>query len=321
MTKESSVENPTVSIIVISYNTRDLTLDCIRSVFEQAKDVTFEVIVLDNASTDGSAEAIAAEFPDINLIASKENVGFANGNNLAAKQATGEYILLLNPDTVVLDHAIDNIVQFANAHPKAAVWGGRTLFGDRSLNATSCWRRMTVWSLFCYVTGLSGIFPSSGLFNAEGYGGWKRDTVREIDIVTGCFLLMKRNLWEELGGFDRRFFMYGEDADLCLRAKKRGGRPMITPEATIVHYGGQSEKVVADKMIRLLTAKVTLMQQHWNPVAKVFGYILFYCLPLSKILTHWLYSTLLRKKDRKTNADTWKEIWTRRGEWLAGFSA
>ncbi|MCF8466237.1 MAG: glycosyltransferase family 2 protein [Sneathiella sp.] len=312
--------HPEVSIIVISYNTRELTLECIRSVFDQTKNVSFELIVLDNASSDGSAEAIAEEFPDIHLIASKENVGFANGNNLAIGQAKGDFILLLNPDTVVLDHAIDNIVEFAKANPEAGVWGGRTLFGDRSLNATSCWHRMTVWSLFCYVTGLSGILPSSALFNVEGYGGWKRDTVREIDIVTGCFLLIKRNLWNELGGFDQRFFMYGEDADLCLRAKSRGARPMITPTATIVHYGGQSEKIVADKMIRLLTAKVTLMQRHWTPMTRIFGYILFYCLPLSKILTHWLYSTLLRRKNRKTNADTWKEIWAKRDKWLAGFS-
>ncbi len=313
------MSNPEVSIIVISYNTRELTLDCIRSVFDQTKSVSFELIVLDNASSDGSADAIANEFPDIRLIASQDNVGFANGNNLAIEQAMGDFVLLLNPDTVVLDHAIDNIVEFARSNPDAGVWGGRTLFGDRSLNPTSCWHRMTLWSLFCYVAGLSGIFPSSAVFNVEGYGGWKRDSAREIDIVTGCFLLIKRDLWNDLGGFDRRFFMYGEDADLCLRAKNRGARPMITPEATIVHYGGQSEKVVADKMIRLLTAKVTLMQQHWSPGAKVFGYILFYSLPLSKILTHWLYSTLLRRKDRKTNADTWKEIWSRRKVWLAGF--
>lgn len=312
-------ENPDVSIIVVSFNTKEMTLECLRSVYEQTTRVSFELIVVDNASEDQSAAAIAAEFPDLNLIASDDNLGFAAANNLAATKATGDYVLLLNPDTVVLDHAIDRIVEFAKTKPEARLWGGRTLFGDHSLNPTSCWHQMTIWSLFCYASGLSGMFPNSGLLNSEGYGGWKRDTVREVDIVTGCFLLITTPLWRQLDGFDRRFFMYGEDADLCLRAKKAGAKPVITPEATIVHYGGQSEKIVTDKMVRLLTAKVTLMRTHWGPVRKAAGLALYALLPLSKIVTLWLFSLVSGNKSRKTNVSTWREISQRRGEWITGF--
>src|SRR5690606_35725860 len=125
--------------------------------------------------------------------------------------------------------------------------------------------------VFCVATGLSSLFRGSSLFNPEGYGGWKRDTVREVDIVSGCFFLIRRELWERLGGFDPAFFMYGEEADLCLRARKLGARPMVTPEATIVHYGGASERVRADKMVRLLQAKALLIRRHWGPVAARSG--------------------------------------------------
>src|SRR5690606_9249085 len=120
---------PTLSIIVVSYNTRGLTCECIRSVFDQTKRDAFELMVLDNASTDGSADAIEAEFADrVRLIRSRQNLGFAGGNNRAAETATGDYLLLLNPDTVVLDHAIDRLLDFAARTPDAGIWGGRTLF-------------------------------------------------------------------------------------------------------------------------------------------------------------------------------------------------
>ena len=255
---------PTVSIIIVSYNTREETLDCLRSVHRETRDTAFEVIVIDNDSADGSAEAIAAEFPGLTLIANRENVGFGGANNIAARQARGEFVLLLNPDTVILDRAVDRLVAFARAHPDRGIWGGRTLFGDGTLNPTSCWRGMTLWGLFSWAVGLSNLMPHNPLFNFDGYGGWKRDEVREVDTVTGCFLLIRRTLWDELGGFDPDFYMYGEEADLCLRARGRGARPTITPEAEIIHYGGRSETVPADKIVRLMRAKVTLARKHWG---------------------------------------------------------
>src|SRR5690606_2943956 len=117
-----------------------------------------------------------------------------------------------------------------------------------SLNPTSCWGRSTPWSEFCHAVGLSAAFRGSRLLNPEGLGSWRRDSVREVDIVTGCFLLLPRALWERLGGFHPDFFMYGEEADLCLRARRLGVRPIITPEATIVHYGGRSENKRIQKM-------------------------------------------------------------------------
>ena len=159
---------------------------------------------MDNASPDGSAAAIAAAFPGLRLIASGENLGFAKGNNLAAREAKGAYILLLNPDTLVLDHAIDRIVAFAERTPAAGIWGGRTLHGDRTLNPSSVFGRVTLWSLFCRATGLALIFKGSAFFNPEGIGAWDRGDEREVDVVQGSFFLVRRALWERLGLSQRR---------------------------------------------------------------------------------------------------------------------
>ncbi|MCI2401156.1 glycosyltransferase family 2 protein [Aliiroseovarius subalbicans] len=304
---------PKVSILVVSYNTREMTLDCLRSLKGQTT-VSHEVIVVDNVSSDGSPEAIAAEFPEMRLMAEQKNHGFAKGNNIAAEHARGDYILLLNPDTVVLERAIDRLVDFANSRPEARIWGGRTLFGDHSLNPGSCWGRMGLWAIFCRSTGLTGIFANSERFNPETYGGWDRSSERQVDIVSGCFFLIRRADWEALGGFDETFFMYGEEADLCLRAiRDLRAAPRVTPDAEIIHFGGASEKVRADKMVRLLAAKATLLERHvpaWQrPVAR-FLYRLW---PWSRQIA---YRVLRRNSD---DFSVWREVWDRRAEWQGGF--
>lgn len=311
---------PLVSIIVVSYRTRELTLECLRSVVRETKHTSYELLVVDNASDDGSAAAIAREFPGIRLMARTDNVGFARANNIAAAEAKGRYLLLLNPDTVVLEGGIDRLVAFARARPAARIWGGRTLYADRSLNPTSCWRRMTLWNVLCRTTGLSGLFPSSQLFNAESYGRWDRSTVREVDIVTGCFLLIERDFWERLGGFDVRFFMYGEEADLCLRAAKLGARPAVTPEATIVHYGGASEKVRSEMMIKLLAGKAELIKRHWSVPTQTLGLTLLSLWPLTRAVALGLAARLLARPMLADQAATWRTIWGARERWRHGYN-
>jgi hypothetical protein len=301
---------PDVSVIVVSYGTRDMTLACLESIRRETHDVRYEVLVVDNASTDGSAEAFAEKFPQFHLFAQSENLGFAAANNLAAKSACGKYILLLNPDTVVLDGAIDKLVAFARRRPQAGIWGGRTLFGDGRLNISSCWRRQTLWNLFCRGIGLSRLFPNSPIFHSEGYGGWKRDGEREVDIVTGCFLLIQRELWQRLNGFAPEFFMYGEDADLCLRARALGARPAITHTVTIIHYGGATEQNSARKNKRILAAKALLIRKHNNPLVASIALML---LSLRPFLLH-----VTAKGSRRTE---WRDVWAARKFWLRGHFA
>lgn len=308
---DASRPDTLVSIIVVSFNTREMTLACLRTVVAQTT-VPYELIVIDNASSDGSAEAIAAEFPDIRMMAETDNHGFAKANNIAAKDAVGEYLLLLNPDTLVLDGAIDVLLGFAGDEPQAGIWGGKTLYGDHSLNPGSCWGRMTLWNVFCRTTGLTGIFSGSEFFNGEAYGAWDRSTQRRVDIVSGCFFLLKRKFWEELGGFDLSYVMYGEEADLCHRAVVKGADPQVTPNAVIVHYGGASEAVRSDMMVRLFRAKITLINRHFAGWSKPLARWLFRLWPFTRAL-----ASRLRKRDGDQSA--WLEIWQRRDEWQDGY--
>lgn len=309
-----------ISILIVSFNTCEMTCDCIRSIYKQAIRDNFEIIVVDNNSKDGSADAIASEFSQVKLIRSRENTGFAKANNLAASEAQGSYLLLLNPDTVILDNAIDRLLDFAQTQPNARIWGGRSVFGDGSLNPKSCWRFMSLWSLLTLSIGLTKAFPNTAIFNREGYGGWYRDTIREVDIVTGCFLLIDRMLWDNLGGFDESFFMYGEEADLCYRARRLGACPTTTPDATIIHYGGASEKIFSDQIVRLFSGKIHFLRKHWSFLARSLGITLF---KLSTAVRALAFSsaTIMTKNEKYHGlAREWKEVWLRRHEWTKGYS-
>jgi GT2 family glycosyltransferase len=316
-TTERSTE---LSVLVVSYNTRELTLEALRSLYRETT-TPFELIVVDNASADGSAAAIAAEFPQADLVALDDNVGFAAGNNIAAGRARGELLLLLNPDTIVLDRAVDRLVEFARRRPAARIWGGRTLFGDRSLNPASCWRRQTGWTAWCRTLGLDVRFPNRPWANAEAYGGWPRDTERDVDIVSGCFFLVEADLWHDLGGFDETFVMYGEEADLCLRAAARGARPRITPTAEIVHYGGASETVRSDKHIRLLKAKITLAQRHLPRWQAMVTMTAIRAWPASRYAAAAVLRRLRPGGSFDRVHDEWRAVWAARREWWNGYPA
>ncbi|MFG0257235.1 MAG: glycosyltransferase, partial [Phycisphaerales bacterium JB043] len=186
---------------------------------------------------------------------------------------------------------------------------------DRSLNPSSCWRRQTLWNLFCRATGLTGLFRGSGVMNAEAYAGWKRDTERDVDIVSGCFFLMTRELWDRLEGFDESFFMYGEEADLCLRARALGARPRVTPHATIIHYGGASEQVRGEKLVRLFSAKVGLLRRHWHPGLVWYGVWMHKLWALSRMIALWVLAKAHPGR-WGTGAEAWKTVWARRRDWV-----
>jgi N-acetylglucosaminyl-diphospho-decaprenol L-rhamnosyltransferase len=311
------MDSPFLTIIVVSYNTREMTLECLRSIFRETELNSFEVIVLDNASSDGSASAIEDEFSSrIRLIASGKNLGFAAANNAAALEAQGAFLLLLNPDTVVLDGAVDRLMAFAAARPEAGIWGGRTVFSDGSLNPASCWSRQSLWSLFCQAVGLSSIFRRSSLWNPEGMGGWNREGTRAVDIVSGCFLLIRCDLWRRLGGFRSEFFMYGEEADLCLRAEKLGVKPLISSDSTIVHYGGASEKIRADKLIRLIEAKMRMIEYHFPKGSRHLGCWLLSLWPLTRYWAHAIRGWVI-KDFASEKREVWREVIRRREEWDA----
>jgi N-acetylglucosaminyl-diphospho-decaprenol L-rhamnosyltransferase len=303
-----------LSILIVTYECRDWAQKCLQSIYATSGDVELEVIVLDNASRDGTVAMIRAEFPEATVIESCENIGFARGVNQAALRASGEYVLLLNPDTAVHSGSLSSMIEFARRHPAHGLYGGRTLRPDGTVDPSSCWGLPTAWSLVCFGFMLTTLFKRSRLLDPESLGRWDRDTVREVGIVTGCLLLVPRRIWEDLGGFDERFFMYGEDADLAIRARKKGYRPVITPEAVVTHEVGASSGTRPDKLVLLLRGRSTLLRKHWPRGRRVFGLTM---LQLGVLLRGLLSSVLAR--GRHGDAAAWWPVWTARKEWLPGY--
>lgn len=308
---------PELSILIVNWNTKAMTLACLESVMAQTREARFEVILVDNGSTDGSVEAIARAFPMVRLIAEPKNLGFAAANNIAAHKARGRYLLLLNSDTVVLDGAIDQLVAFARRHPSAHIWGGRTIFTDGRLNPTSVWGRITGWSAVSFALGLRGLWPKSQFFNPEGLGGWARDTVRRVDIISGCFFLIERRFWEALGGFDPAFFMYGEEADLCARARTAGATPMMAPKAVIVHYGGASAASHATKIAYVMGARIGLIRRHLSgPEREVARLATIAHVALRAL--GFGFAALFLPRRFAVPAREWQRAWQGRAQWRSG---
>lgn len=305
------------TILVVSFNTRELTLRCLESIQEKAGDLSYEVIVADNASRDGSAEAIAREFPGFGLLALEQNLGFGAANNLASLHARGRCIVLLNPDTEVQEGAIERVVSFIDERPGAGLAGGRTINEDGSLNPTSCWAAPGLWSVFCTAALLSTAFPRNALFDPTTMGRWARDTEREVDIISGCFVALGRDLWDELGGFDPVFFMYGEDVDLSLRARRLGYRPRINPEACVLHRGAASEPVKEDKLVRLLRAQRQVIRLHW-PTWKVLPGLWMHSGGVALRAAIHRAVELVPGLSSGAAARAWSHSWRRRREWLGG---
>lgn len=251
-----------VSIIVVSWNTRDILRDCLQSVYDQAGDVTFEVLLIDNASTDGSVEMVKDKFPEVVIIANLENRGFAVANNQGIAVSHGRYILLLNSDTIVLKNALTNAIAFADQNHEAAVVGCRILNPDRSLQPT-CFMFPSILNMVLSTTYLYKLFPRNLFFGRERMSWWDRGDVREVDVVTGCFFLVRREAMDQVGTLDKRFFIYGEETDWCYRFKKVGYKVLFTPFAGIIHYGGQSTRQVATRMILLNKgSKLLFLKKH-----------------------------------------------------------
>jgi N-acetylglucosaminyl-diphospho-decaprenol L-rhamnosyltransferase len=314
--ERSTTELPVeLTIIVVTWNTRELTLRCLKTLFDNTPNLRMRVIVADNHSEDGSADVIAQRFPQVDLIKNPGDFGFARANNEAIKLVDSEWILLLNPDTEVHPNAINNLLAFSKQHPEAGVTGGRTVFPDGSLNPASAWNKMTPWSLFCFLTGLSRLFKRSAFFNPEAIGGWMRDTVRRVDIVQGSFFMISTALWRKLGGFDSRYFMYGEEADLCLRAAAMGYLPMITPDAQIMHLGGAS----APKGVRMLqnwTSKATLVRGHWPKLLVSVGLSELWLSCATRALA---FAMLGKLSGRGNGNDDWQIMWAKRHDWIKGY--
>ena len=247
MTSSSTLssQTPQLSVIIVSYNTRDMTLKCLRTLFDNVGEVSTEVWVVDNASRDGSVEAIRQEFPDVHVIANEGNAGFGEANNQAMGQARGEWFLLLNSDAFVHAGAIPTLIEYSKAHPEVAVVGPKLLNKDGSLQR-SCFRFPSPGHAWRENLWISSLVPTSSRWS--DLRRWSHDEERQVDFVIGACLLLRREVFEQVGGFDERFWMYSEETDWQQRMARKGWKAMFVPQAVVTHLGGASG---ADEKVRI----------------------------------------------------------------------
>lgn len=235
-----SGRSPALSIVIVSWNTRELLLDALATVLPLP--VPGEVIVVDNASADGSVEAVEARFPEARIVRNERNLGFAGGVNVGLRAAREPYLLLLNSDTLVRGDALARLLAYAEAHPRAGIVGPRVLNEDGTLQE-SRFRFPSLLNLLLAASYLYQLFPRSRWLNRERLAGADPDQPAPVDAVSGCCFLMRRDLLERIGLLDESFFMYAEETDLCWRAWRAGYEVHYAPVGEIVHLGGGSSRL------------------------------------------------------------------------------
>jgi GT2 family glycosyltransferase len=231
-----------LSVIIVNYNVEHFLEQCLSSVRKASQGIPTEVFVVDNNSVDGSVEMVKKKFPDVILIANKSNVGFAKANNQAIKQASGQYVLLLNPDTVVEDDTFVKVIRFMDEHPEAGGLGVKMLDGSGKFLPESKRGLPTPATAFYKIFGLSALFPRSKRFSKYHLGYLSEDEIHPVDVLAGAFMLVRKETLDKTGLLDEDFFMYGEDIDLSYRISLAGYTNYYFPKTRIIHYKGESTK-------------------------------------------------------------------------------
>ena len=234
-----------ISVIIVNYNVKELLEQCVKSIFSASSNLKVEVIVVDNNSFDGSVEFLKQKFPgnaQLKIIESPINLGFAKANNLGAKEAKGEYLLILNPDTILQEDTLERSLEFYKANKEIGALTCKLILPNGKLDL-ACRRSFPTPSVAVYrILGLSRIFPKSKLFGKYNLTYLDENDTYEVDAIVGAYMLIKKDIYEKVKGFDEDYFMYGEDLDLCFRIKKAGYKIYYYPETSIIHYKGESTK-------------------------------------------------------------------------------
>lgn len=254
-----------LSIIIVNYNVKHFIEQCLLSVREAMKGIDGEVYVVDNNSVDGSQEMLKEKFPDVTLIESKENLGFSKGNNLAIRKAVGEYVLLLNPDTVVEESTFHKCLEFMDAHPDAGALGVKMIDGEGNFLPESKRGLPTPWIAFYKIFGISRLFPKSKRFGRYHLSYLDKDENHEVEVLSGAFMLMRKECLDKIGLLDETFFMYGEDIDLSYRVILGGYKNYYFAGTRIIHYKGESTKKGSLNYVKVFyNAMIIFAKKHFS---------------------------------------------------------
>src|ERR1035441_2337274 len=249
-----------ISVVIVGWNAKHYLELCLESLAAAPPRRNMEIIVVDNASADGSAEMIESQFPHVKLIRSNENLGFAKGNNVAIRQCSGRYIALVNPDVIVFPGCLGALADFLDQNPKVGNVGPRVFNPDMTQQST-CRRFPTLWNNFCSATGLATAFKNSRFFAGEHMFYFPHDRTLPVDVLVGCFSMIRRETLERVGLLDEGYWMYGEDVDWCLRSWQSGWQVVFFPGAQAIHHRGTSS---ASAPVRFALAQQRSALYYWS---------------------------------------------------------
>ncbi|WP_264563540.1 glycosyltransferase family 2 protein [Flavobacterium sp. N3904] len=253
-----------LSVIILNYNVRYFLELCVLSVESALQNIDSEIIVVDNDSSDGSCQMLQSRFPNVKLIQNKENLGFPKGNNIGVSQAQGEYICILNPDTVVAEDTFEKVLTFAKNQKDLGIIGVKLIDGTGNFLPESKRGVPTPWVAFTKVSGLYKLFPKTNSFN-KYYAQHLADNENgKVDILVGAFMFLKRELYQEAGGFDENCFMYSDDIDLSYRILQKGKSNYYFHQTTVIHYKGESTVKDGTYMKRFQDAMEFFYKKHFK---------------------------------------------------------
>jgi GT2 family glycosyltransferase len=299
LSKSKSVSPIMVSVVIVSWNARGYLVQCLNSLSSEVCRYPMEIVVVDNASSDGSAESVAHEFPHVHLIRNSSNLGFAKANNIGISSSSGQYVCLVNSDVKVKPDCITRLVEYCEQHPTVGIVGPRIIGADGKLQR-SCRSFPNLWNMFCRALALDSLFPRSRWFSGFLLYHWSQDCLRHVDILTGCFWLVRRQALAQVGLLDERFFMYGEDMDWCKRFWLRGWQLTFIPSAEAIHYGGASS---ANAPVRFYIERHRADLQYWkmhHSRPAVFCFFLICCLHLMLRALGYSLAFVLKSRERVT---------------------
>ena len=284
-----------ISVIIVNYNVEFFLEQCLNSVKTALKKIDGEVFIVDNDSIDTSVEMVQEKFPEFHLIQNKKNVGFSTANNQAIQIAQGEFILLLNPDTVIEEDTLIKTVEFMRNHEKAGGLGVRMVDGKGKFLPESKRGLPTPMVAFYKIFGLSKLFPKSKKFGQYHLGNLSEFEINEVDVLSGAFMLMRKKTLNEVGLLDEAFFMYGEDIDLSYRIIKGGYKNYYFPETRIIHYKGESTKKSSINYVFVFyRAMVIFAEKHFSKKnAKLFSTLINTAIYLRAFLA--IFSRFIKK--------------------------
>lgn len=294
-----TVTKKDVSVIIVNWNTKELLLACINSLKNETHDVTLEIIVVDNASTDGSQEALKQHFPDVTLIQNEENFGFAKANNIGIRASTGKYICLVNSDVEVKSGCIDQMINYIEQYPRIGMLGPKIFYPDGRVQV-SCKQFPSLWNQLCSAIGLHRIFHKSKTFAGEEMTFINFDKLSEVDCLIGAFWLIKREALNQVGLLDEDFFFYSEDFDWCKRFWKHGWEVVFFPRAEIIHYtGGSSKKTPIKYYIQQRRAKLQYWEKHNGRHASMCAKNIMFLHQIIRVVS-WSALFIIKPSSRKT---------------------